>query len=131
MADDRFMACPSCGHDRIAVAVTTWCDYETGEPVEFDPEDVPYVEPRRDPDAEAVCRACGHAWLFNAVKTHDPESECEKIARAAGYCVIEASRHPSVFLWAKEAGVVSITEFDTPEEAWRGCVAENCLGAHE
>jgi hypothetical protein len=55
------MKCPECGETHIAVEVKTWCDYMDGEPLEFDDEDVEYVEPI--PGGERICRTCQHTWM--------------------------------------------------------------------
>jgi len=54
--------CPNCGHRRVAARVVTWADFEDGLPAEFDPEDLPYVEPISG--ASAICRCCASEFTI-------------------------------------------------------------------
>ena len=52
--------CPNCGSTRVAAEVKAWANFEDGEPVDFDYDDVAYVEPING--GWRVCRDCEHLW---------------------------------------------------------------------
>jgi hypothetical protein len=56
--------CPHCRSDRLAIQVITWANYQGGQPLCFDPEDIDYVEPVLG--GNAVCRCCYGSFVLPA-----------------------------------------------------------------